>query len=104
MMDTPVNSKDDNSTGHTSPSVSEIAMPMRVEGKIISIMETWPLQLTVETTAGRYHVSLLPETTVSQLGQPLDTGALQTNCIVQINGQSAGGNTITAELIEVQVL
>lgn len=103
MMDTSVNSAGNTSSNASSPAASAASQPMKIEGKIVSIMETWPLQLTVTTSTGRYHVSLLPETIVKRADQPLDVSALRTNYTVQISGYSTEDHAITAELIELQV-
>jgi hypothetical protein len=73
---------------------------MSITGKITAMMETWPLQLAVETTSGRYHVSLQPETIVSQAGRAAEVTALRPNQRVQISGYSIEDNTLTAESIE----
>lgn len=101
-MDTPVNSADNTSSNASSPSANASSQPIRIEGKIVSMMETWPLQLTVMTSTAKYHVSLLPETIVKQADQPLDVSALRTNLTVQISGYSTEDQAVTAELIELQ--
>jgi hypothetical protein len=101
IMNTSVNSGDNTLSNASSP-LSASAQPIEIEGEIISIMETCPLQLTVATSTERYHVSLLPETIVRQVSQPIDAGALRTHQTVQISGYSTENQTITAELIELQ--
>lgn len=102
MMDTAVNSADDTSSNASSPAASAASKPIRIEGEIVSIMETWPLQLTVMVSSQRYHVTLLPETIVKQSDQLLDASALRTNRLVQISGYTTENHTMTAELIELQ--
>ena len=96
--DQPVTSPD--SDGQ-EPSVAAIGGPMIIEGKIVEVMESWPLQLTVETETGRYHVQLLSETTITREGETVDPGELLPDLQVQVEGQASGSNAMTAQAIEV---
>jgi hypothetical protein len=96
--DQPVTSPD--SAGQ-EPSVAATGGPMIIEGKIVEVMESWPLQLTVETETGRYHVQLLSETTITREGETVDPGELLPDLQVQVEGQSSGSNAMTAQAIEV---
>jgi hypothetical protein len=74
---------------------------MIIEGKIVEVMESWPLQLTVETGTGRYHVELLSETTITREGETVDPGELLPDLQVRVQGQASGPNTMTAQAIKV---
>ena len=74
---------------------------MAIEGSIVEVMESWPLQLTVETEAGRYQVSLLSETTVTREGETVDPGELMPGLRIRVGGQSSGANAMTARAIEI---
>ncbi len=73
-----------------------------IEGKIIQVMESWPLQLMVETKNGHYSVGLLPNTKVTQCGQTVNTNQLNSGLKVKIQGQPSVGNRLamTAQVIE----
>ena len=83
------------------PSVAPTGGPMIIEGKIVEVMESWPLQLTVETETGRYHVALLSETTITREGETVDPGELLPDLQVRVEGQASGANAMTAQAIEV---
>lgn len=74
-----------------------------IEGKISAVLESYPLQLMVETNTGRYHVALLMDTIVQRNGQPIDQNQLQAEMRVQIEGtvSSADDRAMTAQTIRV---
>lgn len=71
-----------------------------MEGTITGVMESSPLQLTVETSAGAVHVVLRADTAVSQDGQPIDAGRLRPNLRVCIRGERSGPGALTARSVE----
>ena len=77
---------------------------MDIEGTILEIMESWPLQLTVETEVGQYHVALLEETSILQRGDPFNTNRLVPSLQVKIKGEvpPTQENAMIANFIEVQ--
>ena len=86
---------------------SEIITPnesMSIEGTIIEVMESWPLQLSVETTDGQYSVELLSETTITKDGNAVDAGSLEPNIQVVITGEASANqdNAMIANSIEIQ--
>lgn len=75
-----------------------------IEGVITSVMETWPLQLTVTSGAKRYTVSLSDKTVIRKSGRSAEASALVPNVRVTILGRRsstapAGGDTLVAETI-----
>jgi hypothetical protein len=76
---------------------------MVIEGQIVNVMETWPLQLTVRTEVTSFHVQLSDRTTTTRDGVPLDPGALRPSARVRITGSSAAGDSaaLVAESIDV---
>ncbi len=97
----PVSSNEDAAQGST---VSATGEKMVIEGKIVEVMESWPLQLVVETQSGRYYVELVPETTIAQQGQKVDQGNLKAGLQVQLEGQRSGSSQLamTAQVIEIK--
>lgn len=79
---------------------------MIISGKIIQVMESWPLQLTVETSSGSYDVQLLEDTKITRQGKTVKSGELSTNMPVKIEGQlsNSNSNAFTASNIEIQAL
>ena len=68
-----------------------VTLPVRVmiiKGTIAEVMESWPLQLTVESEGAVYHVSLGLETVVTRGPATLEPGALLPGQRVVITGQS----------------
>ncbi len=76
---------------------------MEIEGKIITVMESWPLQLTVQAQTALYHVVLRSDTQITQKGQAVDPGSLRPDLPVKIEGQVSSSNPLAmnAEAIEV---
>jgi hypothetical protein len=74
-----------------------------IEGKISAVLESYPLQLMVETNTGRYHVALLMDTIVQRNEQPIDQNQLQAEMRVQIEGivSSVDDRAMTAQTIRV---
>ncbi len=75
---------------------------MTIEGTIAEIMESWPLQLTVDAADGTIHVALLEETIITQNGESVAPGALTNGQKVRIEGESTGPNAMLAQSIEIQ--
>jgi hypothetical protein len=76
--------------------------PMTIEGSVLDVMESWPLQPTVQPPEGRYHVGLLTETVVNRGGKSVDAGELKPGVRVRIEGEGSGPNALTAR--EVRIL
>lgn len=75
---------------------------MIIEGTIVEVMESWPLQLMVQTREGRYYVELLSETRITQAGESINQENLSPNLLVQITGKAGFEQlTMSAETIEI---
>ena len=75
---------------------------MIIEGTIIEVMESWPLQLIVQTREGRYYVELLSETRITQAGESINQGNLLPDLQIQIDGNPGSQKlTMSAETIEI---
>ena len=75
---------------------------MIIEGTIVEVMESWPLQLIVQTREGHCYVELLSETRITQAGESINQGNLSPSLRVQITG-NAGAEQLTmrADTIEI---
>jgi hypothetical protein len=76
---------------------------MTVEGEIVAIRETWPLQLTVQSGTSRYDVVLRDRTSVRRGGRAVDPGGLRASERVRVTGVAAPGaaDALVADAIEV---
>lgn len=76
---------------------------MEIEGKIVTVMESWPLQLTVQTQTGFYDVVLRLDTQITQNERIVDPGSLHPDLQVRIRGQVFSSNPLAmnAQMIEV---
>ncbi|MCO5189194.1 MAG: hypothetical protein M9928_05125 [Anaerolineae bacterium] len=73
---------------------------MELEGEIVNVMETWPLQLTVASAEKPIHVSLTLDTTVTKNGAEINASQLSPSQTVRIRGkQVASGGVIAAEIV-----
>jgi hypothetical protein len=97
----PVSSLNNSSPEPSVAATSELTI---IEGKITLVMETFPLQLMVETKKGVYAVGLLPETRITQKGKTVDAGKLTPNLSVKIQGQLSNSNQLAmnAQVIEIK--
>jgi hypothetical protein len=104
--DSPANSEPDSTIPAESTSTSNTneADSMSIEGEITGVMETWPLQLTVETANESYQVSLEPDTAITQDGQVIEAGQLSPGQAVTILGtlSPSESNAMVAESIEIE--
>lgn len=76
---------------------------MIISGKIIQVMESWPIQLSVETSSGTYDVQLLEDTKITRQGKTVKPGELNPNMRIKIEGQLSSPNSdgVTASTIEI---
>ena len=67
-------------------------------------MESWPLQLMVETNAGSYYVELLVDTRITQNGKDVEVSRLMPDAQVVITGEASPtqDNAMTAQSIEIK--
>ena len=87
-----------------NPSTPPNSEAIGIEGKISQVMESFPLQLMVETKNGRYCVALLPETKVIHQGKTVDASNLNPGLTVKIQGLSSAADRLamTARVIEIK--
>jgi len=76
---------------------------MIIEGKILQIMEIWPLQLIVETKdKEKIYVTLLEITDIIYNNNKVNLNKLMLNQDVRVNGQNKEDNlSMTANSIEI---
>ncbi|AOX02194.1 hypothetical protein BJP34_24595 [Moorena producens PAL-8-15-08-1] len=87
-----------------NPIVTSTDEQMIIEGKIVAVMESFPLQLKVETQSGSYSVQLLSDTKITRQGETVDPGKLSPDQKVRIKGQSSASSksAMTAQTIEIR--
>ena len=71
-----------------------------MEGRIVGVLETWPLQLLVEGTQGRWSVALGAETVIRQAGRTIDPGGLRPGSRVVVRGEVTGALAMGADSID----
>jgi hypothetical protein len=74
---------------------------MVIEGTIVDVMETWPLQLAVDTREGIYQVALAEATTVTSEGQPAEPARLLPGLSVRIEGEAPNPRAMRAVHIDI---
>jgi hypothetical protein len=74
---------------------------MQLEGVIVAIMESYPLQLVVETTTGRYQVVLTEATTLTEAAASRAQADLQVQMRIRLTGVQHDANAMTATTIEI---
>jgi hypothetical protein len=73
---------------------------MLIEGEVVGVMETWPLQLAVQTDTGTYHV-LLDDTVIRSGGQPASSRDLRPGLHIRVEGEPSGPRGMTAIRIDI---
>jgi hypothetical protein len=76
---------------------------MIIEGKILHVMESWPLQLIVEAREGKFQVALQSDTKVMRRNDTVDPKQLLPGLDVTIEGSipDEAKLAITANSIEI---
>lgn len=74
---------------------------MTIEGTIVSVLESWPLQLEIETEAGRTQVALRSDTIITADGQPIDANRLMPGVRVRIKGDASGADALSASALDI---
>ena len=75
---------------------------MTIEGTITAVLESWPLELVVETATGFWHVALRSDTVITANGQPADPHRVGPGMRVTIEGIAAGPDAISASAIDLE--
>jgi hypothetical protein len=74
---------------------------MKIEGTIEEVMETWPLQLTLASDQGRFHVLLRPETAIRKNDVGVGASELRRGEAVRVEGHASGAAGLTATAVTV---
>ena len=73
---------------------------MVIEGAVVHVKETWPLQLVVQSSQGRYDVTLMEETQVTRNDRHVSPGELKPRMKVKVSGEGQG-TALKAQLIQI---
>lgn len=71
-----------------------------MEATIVHIMESWPLQLALQTPAGREHVVLAENVRIQRAGVLVDPGALQPGQRVRVLIRTTKGAVAELEIFD----
>ena len=66
-----------------------------IDGNIVRVMESWPLQLVVDTSSGRLGVLLTEETRIMERGRSVGPNALLPGEKIRLLGRSKPGRPET---------
>lgn len=69
---------------------------MSIDGTIVAVMESWPLQLVVDTPAGRKQVALRADTVVTRGDAVADPHAITVGARVHVEGDASSPDGIVA--------
>jgi hypothetical protein len=73
---------------------------MVIKGKVSHVLETWPLQLVVQTEQGRYDITLSEDTRVVRNQAQVSPGELRPGLTVEISCSGVAPR-LTAETIRI---
>ena len=68
-----------------------------MDATILHVMESWPLQLALETSAGSEQLALANGARILRAGEPIDPGELKPGLRVRVLSRTAAGEI--AELL-----
>jgi hypothetical protein len=71
-----------------------------MQGRIVSVLETWPLQLTVDAPGGRWSVALSSGTEVTERGRSVDHARLRGGARIAVTGRQTGPLAMIADRID----
>lgn len=74
---------------------------VEIEGKIIEVMESQPIQLLVECSGQRYSVNLLEDTRLQRANHAVDPGTLSPGMKIRIIGNESLPEAMVAAEIEI---
>ncbi len=72
---------------------------MNIEGTIVEVMESWPLQLVIQTQSGTQHVVLAPNAAITAKGLSVGPEMLKPGVRVRIDGVASGSGGMTATIV-----
>lgn len=76
---------------------------MIIKAKVLHVMESWPLQLTVEGDGGKFEIALELDTKVTRQGHRVNPKEIVPGINIRANGDSPTSNKfgMTAKSIEI---
>lgn len=80
--------------------LSSYRVVIAMEATIVHIMESWPLQLALQTPAGREQVMLADNARIQRAGAPVDPGALQPGQRVRLLKRTVRGEIAELEILD----
>lgn len=72
---------------------------MVIEGMVVDVMETWPLQLTLAADKSRLHITLGMNTIVTQGGEDLEMAQIRPKQRIRVHGRRVGESGLVADSI-----
>jgi hypothetical protein len=75
---------------------------MNIEGEIVQVMESWPLQLVIRTQSGTQHVVLSPDATINTKAPSVGSDMLKPGIRVQVEGVASGSGSMTAKAVRIE--
>ena len=73
-----------------------------IEGIVVSVMETWPLQLVIQQGAIRYDVSLSESVDVKAGGVQVGVAVIRPGARVTVFGERRSGGSVVASTVLVR--
>jgi len=70
-----------------------------MEATIVNIMESWPLQLALQTPTGLEHVTLAEDARIQHAGASVDPGALHPGQRVRVLKRTSRGEVAELEIL-----
>jgi hypothetical protein len=71
-----------------------------MEATIIHVMESWPLQLALQTPAGPEHMMLAENVRIQRAGELVDPSALRPGQHIQVLMRTSKGEIAELEIID----
>ena len=75
---------------------------LSIEVTILTVMETWPLQLTASDGRQEYYIALTERTEILSAGKATSARSLRPGVAITVQGQRGATGGITAERISVR--
>ena len=69
-----------------------------IDAIVKHVMESWPLQLSLQTSAGEEQVALAEQTVIKRVGVQVDPGMIQPGQKVRVTMGTTDGYRIVTEL------
>jgi len=88
-------------TGASREERCMVGSPMSIEGTVLEVMESWPLQLTIDSQGSHYHVVLRPEAAITRRDMSVDASELRPGARVRVQGKRSGQSGMSAYMIDI---